>query len=257
MVLRQTIRAIGWLITVLWIFTLLLPVTVGFSLARLLKSKSMGIREPTFSFQNRNFSISMPFYVNNTGFYDFSDIKVNIQIRKENETILTFSKSLPNIPADVMVNSSCEFSISLEEIASKNIELFTNDAELFVDAALGFRLAYVMAFEVSMAFPTSWRAPFYNLTTSNFAYNNISKLSTTVSFVNHAYFPVSGLLMVGLYNSVHELLGNSSQTINVFPSEAFSSVFEIVIDEPFKMTDNGFIRVYFEEVQIWEGGWAL
>jgi hypothetical protein len=255
--LRQTIRALGWLIAVLWIFTILLPITVGLSLMRLIESKAMGIQEPTFSFQNGNFSITMPFYVNNTGFYDLSDISVNVQIRKENKTISAFSTRLPDVPAGVMVNSSCDFSVSLEEMASRDMALLTNDTELLVDAGLGFRVAYVLAFGVSMTFSTSWGAPFHNLTASNFAYDGVNNFSMLLSFVNHAFYPIGGLLTVELYNDANELLGNATQVINVLSEEAFSSVFEITVDEPSKMTDNGLIRVYFEEVQIWEGGWTL
>ncbi|MGQ9640573.1 MAG: hypothetical protein ACUVUF_00420 [Candidatus Bathycorpusculaceae bacterium] len=255
--MRQTIRAIGWLIAVLWIFTLLLPITVGLSLMRLLESKAMGIQEPTFSFQNGNFSIAMPFYVNNTGFYDLSNISVNVQIQKGNKTISAFLALLPDVPAGVMVNSSCDFSVSLEEIASKDAELFMNDTELSVDAGLGFRVAYVIALGVSMTFPTSWLAPFYNLTASSFAYDSVNKFSMLLSFVNHAQFPIGGSLIVRLYDEDNELLGSTSQLISVLSDEAFSNVFEITVDEPSKMTDNGLIRVYFEEVQIWEGEWTL
>ncbi|MEM3673797.1 MAG: hypothetical protein QW468_06235 [Candidatus Bathyarchaeia archaeon] len=254
--MRQTIRAIGWLIAFLWIFTILLPVTVGLSLAELLKSKAMGIQEPTFSFQNGNFSVSMPFYVNNTGFYDLSDISVNVHIRKENKTISMFSAHLPNVPAGVLVNSSCDFSVSLEEIASKDRGLFTNDTELLVDAGLGFKVAYVIVLGVSMAFPTSWGAPFHNLTASNFAYDGVNKFYMLLSFENHAQFPIYGSLTVKLYNVDDEFLGNTSQPVNVLSGEAFSNVFEVTVDEPSKMTANGLIRVYFEEVQIWEGEWT-
>lgn len=226
-------------------------------MARLVESKSMGIQEPTFSFQNGNFSASMPFYVNNTGFYDLSDIGVNVQIRKDNKTISTLSTLLPDAPAGMMVNSSCDFSVSLEEIASKNMELFTSDAELLVDAALRFRVAYVIALGVSMTFSTSWRAPFNNLTASNFTYDGANRFSMLLSFVNHAFYPVNGSLTVRLYNDENALLGNTSQLINVLFEEAFITVFEVTVGEPSKMTDNGFIRVYFEEVQIWEGEWTL
>ncbi|MGB9713595.1 MAG: hypothetical protein ACPLZC_01300 [Candidatus Bathyarchaeales archaeon] len=255
--MRQTIRALGWLIALLWIFTLLLPVTVGLSLSRLLESKAMGIQEPTFSFQNGNFSISMPFYVNNTGFYDLSDITVNVQIRKENKTISTFSTHLPDVPSGVLVNSSCDLSASLEELASKDTGIFTNDTELLVDAGLSFRVAYVIAFGVSMTFPTSWNAPFHNLTASNFTYDGVNKFSMLLSFENHAQFPIYGSLAVKLYNDENVLLGNTSKSINVLSEGSFNNVFEITVDEPSKITANGLIRVCFEEVQIWEGRWTL
>jgi len=50
---------------------------------KLLEAKNIGTQEPTISFSNGNFTLSMPFYINNTGFYDLSDIGINIQMGKE------------------------------------------------------------------------------------------------------------------------------------------------------------------------------
>jgi hypothetical protein len=224
----------------------------------LLESKAMGIQEPTFSFQKGNFSMTMPFYVNNTSFYDLSDISVNAQIRKENKTISTFLTRLPNVPAGALINSSCDFSVSLEVVASKDMGLFTNDTELLMDAGLSFRVAYVITLGVSMTFPTSWGAPFHNLIASNFAYDgNANNFSMLLSFENHAFYPISGSLTIKLYTGNNELLGNTSQYLSVLSEEAFNNIFEITVGEPSKMTSNGLIRVYFEEVQIWEGVWTL
>jgi hypothetical protein len=245
--LRQTIRALGLIIAILWIITLLFPVTVAFSLMKLLEAKNMGIQETTISFSNGNFTLSMPFYINNTGFYDLSDIGVHIQMGRENKTISAASTQLPNIPAGKKADSSLNFSLSLEELVSKYSELLTNDTELDMNASLHLRVAYAIAFEASMEFTTHWGAPFHNLTIYDITYNTTTHVfSFSVSFDNHAFYPVNGSLTVNLYNSTSPLID-----LDVPPEKSFQKSFEIAID-PTTITPNGVIRLYFVNVPILE-----
>ncbi len=255
--MRQTIRALGWIIAILWICTLLLPITVAFSLIKLFESKAVGVQEPTVSFSNGNFSMSAPFHINNTGFYDLSDIGISIQIGRKNKTISTSSRLLPNVPAGTMVNSSCDISVSLEEMVSKDRELLINDTDLNVSVSPRFRVAYIIAFGFSMSFAVQWGAPFYNLTISDVAYDNVSqKFSMWVSFDNHAVYPVNGSLLVMLYNDIGEHIGSATQDVNVPSETPFQTFFELTIDR-LKMTRNGVVRLYFGGTQILEKEWEL
>ena len=259
--MRQTIRALGWIIAVLWIITLLFPVTVAFSLMKLLEAKNMGIQEPTISFSNGNFSLFMPFCINNTGFYDLSDIGINIQMGRKNKTISASSTQLSNVPAGTMVNSSFNVSFSLKELVLKDsellTELLTNDTELDVNASLRLRVAYTIAFEASMKFTTHWSAPLHNLTIYNISYNSTTNtFSFSVSFDNHASYTVNGPLTVNLYNSANAHINSTIQFINVSPEETFQKSFTLTID-PTTMTHNGVIRLYFAGVQISEKEWTF
>ena len=256
--MRQTIRALGWIIVILWITTLLLPVTVAFSLMKLLEAKNMGIQEPTISFSNGNFTLSMPFYMNNTGFYDLSDISINIKIGRENKTISTSSTQLPNVPAGTMANSSCDISFSLEELVLKYSELLTNDTELGVNASLRLRVAYAIAFEASMEFTIHWDAPLYNLTIYDVAYNSANRtFSFSISFDNHAPYPVNGTLTTNLYNSINALIGSDIKYVNVPSRDKFNKSFAITLDPTATMTPNGVIRLYFAGAQISEKAWTF
>jgi hypothetical protein len=219
---------------------------------KLLEAKNMGIQEPTITFSNGNFSLSMPFYINNTGFYDLSDISVHIQIGRENKTISAVSAQLPNVPAGTKMDSSFNFSFSLKELVSKYSELLTNDTELDVNASLHLRVAYAIAFEASMGFTTHWGAPLYNLTIYNIAYNGISHVfSFSISFENHAPYPVNGTLKANLYNSTNAFVGSSTQHVNVSSGAKFDMSFAIAVDST-AMTTNGVIILYFEDVKILE-----
>ncbi|MEM2994769.1 MAG: hypothetical protein QXI91_01965 [Candidatus Bathyarchaeia archaeon] len=256
--MRYTVRALGLIIVFLWIITLSFPVTVAFSLMKLLEAKNMGIQEPKVAFSNGNFTFFMPFYINNTGFYEISDVNVKVQINRKNSTFSTVSVQLPNVPAGTLANSSCNFSLSLEELVLKDSELLTNDAELDVNASLHLRIAHAIAFTVSMGFTTHWGAPFNNLTIYNIAYNNqTSVFSFSVSFENHAFYPLNGTFTAELYNSANALVGSATQYVNVQPEEMFQTSFTLTIGDHSKMTSEGVLRLYFVNVQISEEMWMF
>jgi len=248
--LRLTIRAIGFTVTLLWIITLTLPVSVALSLLKLAEGKNLGIQEPMFTFTNGNLSLTMPLYINNTGFYDISEANVQVKICKANIVLAEVSETLPDIPAGQMVEANCSFTASLEEIFQKDRTLLTEDADLNVNASLHFRVAHLMAFNIASVSATQWGAPFHNLTVYGETYNETSHvLSFYVSFNNHASFFVDGPLAVSIINLDNEIVGASSLNLNVQPGEAFLELVEVAVN-PQKMTSSVFIRLSFANLEI-------
>ncbi|MEM0095748.1 MAG: hypothetical protein QW660_03850 [Candidatus Bathyarchaeia archaeon] len=254
--MRLTIKALGWTIILLWIFTLALPVSVAFSLMKLAEGRNLGIQEPTFMLSNGNISISMPIYVNNTGFYDISEAGVKIRIGKADKTIVTLYRDLPNIPAGQMVNTSCILTASLMEIFQKDCTLLTEDANLNVNAALHFRVAYAIAFNVAQNFSTRWGAPFHNLTYI-LAYNGATHtFSFSISFNNHAFFPLSGPFEIRLYNSSNYEIGKTSLYLDVPSGEFFQETVDVAVD-PLGVTNRVLIRMFFADLHVLETEWIL
>jgi len=256
---RQTIRALGWAIRILWIIALLLPLTVGISLWSISNPKSIGFQEPVVSFSNKTFSFFVPFHINYTGLYDLIDIGMTVFVRKGNKIIAPspFSIPLPNIPAGQLSNLNYSISFNLTEMAEKNRELLTEDTGLNLTVSLRFRIAYVIAFEVSTNVMWWWGAPFYNLTVSEARYNVTSQtFSGLVDFENHAQFTTNGTMLFEIYNNQSELIGSGEKFLSVASGESFHEFFESTID-PSKVTPNIVIRVYFEDVEILEKEWIL
>jgi len=248
MALRLTVRAIGWIIILLWIVTLTLPVSVVFSLMRLAEGKNLGFQEPTFNFSDGNISINMAIYVNNTGFYDISEANVIVRLSKADKPIATISESLPNIPAGQRVNASLSFTASLNEIFQKDRTLLTGDAELDGCAVLNFRVAYAIAFNIVNNFSTHWGAPFHNLTCKPLGYNEATHtFSFFVSFNNHAFFPIRGPLIIKLYNSDNAEIGETLLDLDVPSGEVFEKTVDVVAVDPSRIADKVFIRLFFAE----------
>jgi len=254
---RHTIRALGWGIIILWVITLLLPITVGLSLLKLMEPNAIGFREQEISYSDGMFSLSAPFYINNTGHYDLSDINVTVSIRRKNKAISTFSTLLPDVPAGNITNSCYTLSLSLEEIVSKNLKLLTDDTDLDLNISAFFRVAYVIGIGISTSMKRSWTAPFYNLTVSPVSYNFSSqKLSLSVSFENHTYFTMNGTILLKIYNDRSELVGFTEMYLDIPANRSFHDVIEVTID-PFNITESGFVRIYLEDEKILEKEWNL
>lgn len=256
--MRHTIKAVGWAIAILWIAVLILPVTVALSLLEIVEAKSIGIQEPMGFFSYGKFLLSIPYYINNTGFYDLTDVSLSLDIQRENEIISTSSAEMLSVPAGVKVTSHCNFSIGMEELLSRHKELLTMDTILNVSLHLHFKVAYAMAFTVSTSTIMPWGAPFHELTIVNVTYDSASRvLSASLSFNNHAFFHVNGTFTMKLYNSALETVGLAVLNLDAPPQRSFQTSFRIIIDDTSKLTQKVFIRLYYFNTQISEAEWLL
>jgi hypothetical protein len=229
-----------------------LPVTVGFSLLKIFEAKNnVSIGEPSFNLSNGNFSISIPFYMNNTGFYDLSELYAYIKVYDGNKVIAESSTNRLDVPAGEMVASNLSILINLEDIFSEDRELLTNDKELNVSASLHFRVAYALAFTVTTSSIVQWGAPFSNLTIQHIDRNETHQFFS-VSFFNNASFPISGPLRLEILNPSNITVGSMEQQINVPSKELYQGLFEIRFSE---LTDGGIIRLYFADILIREERW--
>ncbi|MEM3874036.1 MAG: hypothetical protein QXU45_02765 [Candidatus Bathyarchaeia archaeon] len=251
--MRHTVRALRLVIIVLWFAVLLMPVTVALSLWEIFEARNnVAIGEPSFSVSDEDFFISVPFFINNTGFYDISELFAKIRVYNGNEEIMEFSTEPLNIPAGRMVKSSLNVSGSLADIISRDKELLTSSKDLDVSVALHFQVACILAFNIARNFTYKWGAPFSNLTI-NYIRINATHVSFLISFYNNASFPLSGLLKVGLFNLQNVSIGSASQVLDVASGGFYRELFEIPVSET---VDEGIIRLFFADILIVERSWG-
>lgn len=222
----------------------------------LLGAKAIGIEEPTVTFSANTFYMSAPFYINNTGFYDLSDLNITIQIINNNKLMAKFSKLFPKVPAKSLLNATYDISFSLEELGSKNKELLTNNTSLDLAVTASLRIAYAIGFGISANTTMEWGAPFNNITISNVNYDSSShEFHHSLSFENDAVFPISGALKVDAVNAMNETIGSTVQPIDVASANQFQADLVIPVDSS-KVIGPGVFRVYFLDLLILEAGWS-
>ncbi|MEM2394045.1 MAG: hypothetical protein QXW82_03230 [Candidatus Bathyarchaeia archaeon] len=254
--MHHTIKALGWVIALLWMLLLVLPVTVAFSLMKVAEARNIGIEEPKGYMSNGILALSVPFYVDNAGFYELSDVELKLRLYIGNETIFIPSAKIPNIPAGRMVNSGCNISISLTELISKNKEILTVDTKLNACATLCFRVVSAIALAVSTNITMPWGAPFHGLTIRNITYDPVSHIfSASLHFDNHALFQVNETLTVKLHNFKGEPLGSTIVDVTVPPRGTFSRFFTVFLGDSSRLAHGTFIRLYYLGVPILEVEW--
>jgi hypothetical protein len=231
----------------------MLPVTVVLSLIQLLEGGNIaGIGEPNLTLSDGNLSMSIPFRINNTGFYELSEVCIKIDVCGEAGKIAEFSTQQLKIPAGEMVESNLSASISLEDLLSRDRKLLTNDTELNASVAFHFRVAYVMAFKIAKNFTVHWGAPFSNLTIQHVGYKETHQVFS-VSFCNNASFPISGPLRLEILNRSNIPVGSMEQQINVPSKGLYQGLFEILVSG---LTNSGTVRLYFADILIREERWG-
>ena len=252
-----TTRVLTWVIRILWIVVLLLPVSAAFSFSQVFQPNNVSFYRPVLSASNGMIIASSSFYINNTGFYDLSNVIVSIAILENNKSLGNTSRTLAGVPAGEKVSSSLDFSFAFSELASNHRFLLTNDTSLDLTLSLSSHIAYVLTFGVSINDTIPWGAPFYNLTLSNADFESSTQtLSIQVYFENHSSFSIAGTLRLEMLDNEGGLIGFSDEQVNVLSATFFNSVFGLAVD-PLKITSSGVAHVYFDDNRVYEAEWTL
>ena len=221
--MRQSIRALGWATKILWIAAAVFMVTSLYSPLKLMLERQIEIGSPQTSFSNGTIAISLPFFINNTGFYDISDLNVTTSVADYNGTLIsTSTTSVQNIPRGGSVNETHRISISLNDIISKNLTyLLFDDTTFNLNASVGLKIAHIIPLQVSINTTWEWQAPLHNFSIkekSHSPYNAThSKVVVLLSFNNTSpYNWGDWTIIFELYNN-GECMGSGNTTMNVSP----------------------------------------
>ena len=252
--MNYVIKALGFVSRVIWIVVILIPVTLGLSMEKLLQPDTVGFGEATTSFSDNQICISMPFYINNTGYYDISDINLTTVLKDSGGYIVARGETLvPVIPAGRRVNLRHDVYVGLDEIIGRMEYLLFNDTMLDLNASFSLRLAYVLGARLHTSLMVPWGAPLNNLTVSRAAYNpDNGTLILYVSFENHSPFTVEGNAYLTVYNNRSEVIGSQTLAVETAPENLFLGMVEIPIDFS-KITQNGHVEIRVETGQFTAG----
>ncbi len=253
--MRQSIRALGWATKILWIATAAFMVTSLYSPLKLMLERQIEIGSPQVSFSNETITVSLPFSVNNTGFYDIADLNVATSVADYKGTLIsTSTTSVENIPRGGIANETHVMPISLSDIISKNLTyLLFSDTTLNLRASVGIKIANVIPLQVSTSSNMSWGAPLYNLLIGKMSfpewYNSTHHRTTAwLSFENHSPFDVNGTIKLEIFNESAEYVGFGTGGVNAPSMREYNETVTIYIpsDNLSKFTETGKVHAYFE-----------
>ena len=245
--MKQVIKALGWASKLIWVVVIILPITFGLSLGKLLQPDVIGFGEVTTSLSDNKVCISMPFYVNNTGYYDLSNCTLTTVLKDaEGRTIAHGETLFQAIHAGKRETRAHVIYVSLDKLSKDMEHLLLNDTSLDLNASLSLRFAYVLGISLHTTLTVPWGAPLYNLTISRTRYDlEKEELTIDLTFENHAPFTVKGNAYVIIRNNMDEIIGNKLLDLEVAPEDLFVGSVEIPVDIS-KITQNGYLELRFE-----------
>jgi hypothetical protein len=243
--MKQAIRALGWATTVLWFFVILFSGTVVYSAMQIRMSFE---ESPQVTASNGTLTISIPFTISNEGFYDISMLNITTRIRAENETTLSSSSSfIREIPKGSVVNEVHAITVSLEDIATKNLTyLLFNDADLNMDMLVALTYADTIPLKILSNLTMPWGAPLSNLTIGEISVSLQPpyRVNVPLSFENHAFFSLNGTIRLEIVDSFGNLIGSGAADIFVPAGYSYDETIAVTItDIPTNVAE---VRLYFD-----------
>lgn len=218
--MKWAIRALGWAIYILWLITIVFTVTAVYSATQL----GIGFGgEPQTSTSGGTIILSVPFSIDNKGFYDIADLNITTLIKENNGALVSNSSTVvPLISRGSKVDATHNISISLDEMTSASLaRLLFNDTNFNVDLILALNYAHVIPLQISTSFQNfTWGAPLYNLTIGNIPtpelYNSTHvRAILPLSFENHSFFTLNGTVRTEIINTSERRVGGSTTHVNV------------------------------------------
>ena len=245
--MRYAVRALGWATKILWILIIVFSATAVYS--------AMNVRisfgQPQAYLSSGFVVLSIPLFVNNSGFYDLSELNMTVDVMDSNGSLLSASSTfVALIPRSSSVDTAHNISINLDDDTSQVQFYLFNDTVFNLDMSLKVEFARAIPFQVSMNTTIPWGAPLYNFSVGQTSYNYLNlthqEVIIPISFENHSpYFGVDGFMHVEIYNDNSEFLGSSVSGLNVPSHSSYEGQVEMIVDVS-KITGSGEVHFYFE-----------
>ncbi|MFQ6094925.1 MAG: hypothetical protein ACE5NN_02165 [Candidatus Bathyarchaeia archaeon] len=249
--MRQSIRALGWTITIVTLLTFIFLGFSLYSLVQLVMAQGITAGDWGLNVSNGNYVISIPFSVNNTSYFDITELGVTTIVKDlEGEVISYNTTSFGSIPRRSLANRSHNIIISIDKMMEKNLTyiLFT-DCEIYMDTVISLRYANVIGFNVSMMnVSIPLRAPVdLSIGEPDFQLEEFL-IEVPFTLTNQSPISIEGAVSVSIYNQDGTLLGSGSQTISVRSESTYSGRIEIrLTPESLRhYKGSGYLEIRFE-----------
>jgi hypothetical protein len=247
--MKIAIRMLGIATIILWLVILFFSVTAVYSVMNL----GVNLGEVQMRPSIKGITFSLPFSIDNNGYYEIADLNLTTQVTDPNETLIDLTETfVQSIPRGTTVNSTHTMPIDLDSILSLDyLSLLFEDSEFNVEIFVGLNFARAVPVQLSTNATIPWGAPLANLSFGN---SSVSPLNSThaevsmpFSFENHAILDLTGTLKLELYNDSQMLITSGETVINALSQQKYSDriVMYTSLQDALKLTGNGRVHVIF------------
>ena len=257
--MKQAIRALAIATLTLWILLIAFAITAVYSVMNL----GIDFGETQFFSSDETVVLSLPFLIDNRGYYDISELNVTTRVTDNNGTLLALSETLvPLIASGSNVETAHNISIPLTDILSMGYADFLfNDSSFELEAFVALNFAYAIPVQIAMNLTVPWGAPFSNLSIGEFSvlpYNTThSEVVIPLSFENHSFFDIAGTVRLEVYNDVNELVTSGQTSLDVPSNYGYVGQVEMYlgVGDLSKLTASGNLHLVFEPLMFTVEQW--
>jgi hypothetical protein len=258
--MKLAIRMLGIATIILWLVILFFSVTAVYSVMNL----GVNLGETQILPSSKGIIFSLPFSINNSGYYEIADLNLTTRVTDPNGTVLDQTETfVPSIPRGTNVNATHTIPIDLDTILSMDhVPLLLNDSEFNVEIFVGLNFARTVPVQLSTNATIPWGAPFANFTigriTVSLHNSTHEEASIPVSFENHAILDLTGTLKLDFYTDSQRLIASGETAIDVPSQQGYT---DRILAYPRQqdasiLTGSGDVYVTFETpmftVEWWE-----
>lgn len=248
--MKIAIRMLGIATIILWLVILFFSVTAVYSVMNL----GVNLGEVQMLPSSKGITFSLPFSIDNNGYYEIADLNLTTRVTDTNETLIDLTETfIQSIPRDTTINATHTIPIDLDSILSLDyLPLLFEDSEFNVEIFVGLNFARAVPVQLSTNATIPWGAPLADFSVGSISVSPINsthaEASMPLSFENHAILDLTGTLKLELCNDSQKLI-TSGETVITAPSQQRYSdriVMYTSLQDASKVTSSGKVHVIFE-----------
>jgi len=245
---------------VLWATILVFSATAAFSVMGI----NFGVGELEMLPSTNGMTFSLPFYINNNGYYDLADLNITTRVTDNSGGLIDQTETfVPSISVGENVSAAHSIEIDLDDILSMDhTTLLLEDGEFNVEIFGGLDFARAVPVEISLNTTIPWGGPFADFSigtvTASMLNSSHGEISIPISFENHAILDISGTVKLEVYNNYQQKIASGQALINAPSQQSYSGRIRVSVDQQnvMQITSSGRIHIIFETpmftVDWWE-----
>ena len=242
--MKIAVQMIGVATTFFWLFLIVFFISVVYSV----KDVQFDMGEPQIVLASEDeLLFSLPITIDNKGYYGIGSFNVSTDILdKEGFQVARGSTFVPVIERNRKTVITHNLTVKTNDLLRISQICLFNDTELAVQATFALELAEVIPVQASKNFSIDWGAPLHNFTVGEVEYtaSNVTHVTANIpiNFENHAFFDLSGVAQINMYNSTDVLVGEGQATFEVAQGERYGGNVRFYVPRR-GITDTGCLEV--------------
>jgi hypothetical protein len=242
---------IGIARTFFWLFLIIFSVSAIYSL----KDIRLNYGQPQITLkEDDEILLSLPIAIVNPGYYDLDRLNISARVSdKQGLTTVEGFTFIPLIGRDATVNITHLMTLNMTEILRDHQDFLYNDTELQANVMVTMTAAKFIPIQVSSNLSIPWGAPLYNLTLGSPVFSSLGgpdfaaqyKVTIPISFDNHAFFDLEGIVQAKLYNDANTVIEKGEIDIKTPQHSQYHGNLELNIPVNL-VTRSGHFEVFFK-----------